>query len=97
MNKPVPPEGFPRNWVEALFFDGPCAIPLKGNDGWKWYACIDGKFLLRSGEFLLRGGEWRYSSGFGSFEEALEIAKEYQANSAFGHHGGTVTIEGGEA
>ncbi|MEA3641874.1 MAG: hypothetical protein VBE63_18335 [Lamprobacter sp.] len=69
-SKPTTPDGFPADFKEALFFSGPCAIPLNGDEGWKWYAVLDGSPLLCK-------GTWGPESRFDSFESALDFAREF--------------------
>jgi len=68
--KPPTPDGYPNNYIQVLFFDGPCAIPLQSGDDWVWYAFYNGAPLLRR-------GKWGPDSQHASFEAALEFTQGY--------------------
>jgi len=71
---PKPPSGYPRNWMQAVGYDGICAIPLKDGEDWNW-------FIFDHGAAVLCNGKWE-ESRFDSFEDAMAFAEELNARSS---------------
>ena len=70
--RPEIPEGFPQNFVEALAYEGVCALPLKANNGsWSWYPMADGGRFSRISDECLGDGP-----RFNTFEEAVVWARK---------------------
>jgi len=71
-NKPFIPEGYPKNFSEALFYEGACALPLYSveDEGWNFYAFANGSPILYD-------GKWGEESRFPSYKDAVEFAQEW--------------------
>lgn len=69
IKRPVIPEGVPQDFFDALNFEGMCAVPLFGKEGWTFTVIDHGGKVVdsRTGQMV----------SFKTYEEAMENIRGY--------------------
>ena len=70
--KPTLPEGVPTDWIESMFCQDVCAIPLWSHDRWRFFLFCNGGQPVKD----LRDDSL---VGFDTYEEAITLGREWFA------------------